>query len=236
MKSSKKDKTPLGTQIETELLNYITQLPVEVGQKLPSEYNLAKMFSVCRSTIREAVRSLASKGVLEVRRGDGTYVISSCTVENDPLGLSKMSDKYQLALDLCEVRLLLEPQIAAKAAENATLEDFVLLQKLCNETEQLFLEGKDHIQKDIEFHTCIAQCSKNLVVESLIPIINTAVRTFSDITHRSLVQETLDTHRAILEAIRTKDSIGAKCAMIMHLTYNRQAIIRQMKHPAEYKL
>lgn len=77
----KVDKKLLGAQIEDELMNYILQQPVEIGQKIPNEFELAEMFGVGRSTIREAVKGLVSKGILEVRRGSGTYVISTSSPE-----------------------------------------------------------------------------------------------------------------------------------------------------------
>ena len=83
----------MGEQIEDELMRYILQEPLEVGQKLPNEFELAEKFGVGRSTIREAVKSLVSRGILEVRRGAGTFVVSSCTVDSDPLGLSRLDDK-----------------------------------------------------------------------------------------------------------------------------------------------
>lgn len=225
----KLDNRLLGNQIEDELMKYILKEPIEIGQKIPNEFELAEMFGVGRSTVREAVKGLVSKGVLEVRRGSGTFVISTNSVENDPLGLSRQKDKYKLALELFEVRLMLEPEIAANAAKNASEEDLKQLKQLCDETEKMYLSGKNHIPKDIDFHTCIAMCSKNEVVEILIPIINTAVMTFANLTHRALKEETIKTHRAITDAIVERDSIGAKCAMIQHLTYNRQAILRMMK-------
>lgn len=229
------DKRLLGEQIEDELMNYILQEPVEIGQKLPNEFELGKMFGVGRSTVREAVKSLVSKGILEVRRGSGTYVVSTSTAADDPLGLSKMQDKYQLALELFEVRLMLEPEIASRAAEYAGEEEARRLKQLCDETELLYVNGKNHIPKDIEFHTAIAECSKNRVVETLIPIINTAVMTFANLTRRTLMQETIQTHRAIVNSIIDHDPVGARCAMIMHLTYNRQTLIRQMKAQRESK-
>ena len=229
----KLDNRLLGNQIEDELMKYILNEPIEIGQKIPNEFELAEMFGVGRSTVREAVKGLVSKGVLEVRRGSGTYVISTNSVENDPLGLSKQKDKFKLALDLFEVRLMLEPEIAANAAKNATDEDLKQLKQLCDETEQMYISGKNHIPKDIDFHTCIAMCSKNEVVEILIPIINTAVMTFANLTHRALKEETLRTHRAIIDAILERDAVGAKCAMITHLTYNRQAILKMMKENKE---
>ncbi|MCI5649956.1 MAG: FadR/GntR family transcriptional regulator [Fusicatenibacter sp.] len=225
----KMGKKLLGEQIEEELMDYILKEPVSVGEKIPNEFELASRFGVGRSTIREAVKGLVSKGILEVRRGDGTYVVSTSTVMDDPLGLSRLQDKYTLALELLDVRLMLEPEIAARAAELANEQDAKELLDLCNITEQMYLQGKNHIQKDIEFHTCIARCSKNRVVETLIPVINTAVMTFANLTHRMLKQETIDTHRAITDAILDHDSTGARCAMMMHLTYNRQALMKQYR-------
>ena len=219
-------KKPLGARIEDELMKYIMQKPVEPGQKIPNEFELANQFGVGRSTIREAVKGLVSRGILEVRRGSGTYVINTNSFEDDPLGLGKMEDKYKMALDLFEVRLMIEPEIASLACRNASEEELRKLKKLCDETEQLYRGGHNHINKDIEFHTCIAHCSKNQVVETLVPVINTAVYTFANLTHRLLKEETLETHRAITDAILKRDSVGARCAMMMHLTYNRQTIMR----------
>lgn len=229
MNTNRIGSKPLSEQIEDELLCYILQKPIKIGEKIPNEFELAEKFGVSRSTVREAVKSLAFKGILEVRRGSGTFVMRTSTSEDDPLGLSRLEDKYKLALELLEVRLMLEPEIAFLAASHALAEDKENLLRLCNETEALYLSGKNHIQKDIEFHTCIARCSGNRVVEMLIPIINHAVMTFANLTHRQLMQETLDTHRAITNAILDGDGVGARCAMVMHLTFNRQLILAQMK-------
>ncbi len=227
------DKRLLGEQIEDELLNFIRQERLEVGQKIPNEFELAEKFGVGRSTIREAVKGLAIKGILEVKRGSGTYITATRSIEDDPLRLSKLQDKYKLALELFDVRLLLEPEIAALAAEYATQEEMEQLKMLCDQVEDLYLSGQNHIPKDIEFHTCIARCSKNRVIETLIPIINTAVMTFANLTHRTLMQETIETHRAVVNCILDHDPVGAKCAMVMHLTYNRQALIRKEREHRE---
>lgn len=220
------NKKSLGAQTEDELMKYILQEPIKTGEKIPNEFELAEKFGVGRSTIREAVKGLVSRGILEVRRGSGTYVINTNPLENDPLGFGKIEDKYELALELFEVRLMIEPEIAALACKNASEEDLIHLKKLCDETEELYLGGHNHIQKDIEFHTYIARCSKNQVVEILLPVIHTAVLTFANVTHRLLREETISSHRAITSAIMQRDSVGARCAMIMHLTYNRQTIMK----------
>ena len=225
----KMNRKLLASQVEEELMHYIQQESVLIGEKIPNEFELAEKFGVGRSTVRETVKSLVTKGVLEVRRGSGTYVVSKSTIEEDPLGLSKFTDKYKLGLELFEVRLMLEPEIAALASDYATPEEKEGLKRLCGEVEQIYRAGKNHTKKDIEFHTCIARCSRNRVVEMLQPIMQTAIVTFVNLTHRSLMEETIETHRAITEAIVRSDPVGARCAMIMHLTYNRQALIKMME-------
>lgn len=220
------EKKLLGSQVEDKIMSLISGREIEVGQKIPNEFELAERFGVGRSTIREAVKSLVSKGVLEVRRGSGTFVIRTCSIEEDPLGLSRFHDRYQLAMELFEVRLMLEPEIASLACRNATEEEKRQLVALCDEVERLYLSGENHLKKDIEFHTHIARCSRNRVVETLIPLIQTAVATFGNLTHRELQKETIETHRGITEAILRGDMVGARCEMNMHLIYNRQRLIK----------
>ena len=229
MEQTQSERKLLGAQTEDDLMSYILGTPVPIGEKLPNEFELGQMFQVGRSTIREAVKSLVTKGILEVRRGDGTYVKSHCSLAEDPLGLSRLDDKYKLALELMDVRLILEPEIAASAAAHATPENKAELQALCGEVERLCLSGEDHTPKDIAFHTCIARCSQNRVMEMLVPIINTAVTTFASLTHRTLRRETIQTHRAITDAILAGDAVGARCAMVMHLTYNLQTTVELWK-------
>ena len=225
----KEDKKLLGSRIERQLISYIQEEPIPVGEKIPNEFELAEKFGVGRSTIREAVKGLVSRGMLEVRRGSGTYVISTYPAEEDPLGLGRYDDKYQLALELFEVRLMIEPEIAAYAAKNASDEEIKELFELCDEVEKIYRSGENHVRKDIELHTMIAQCSKNRVVEILVPLIDSAVHTFANVTHRELMEETIETHRAIVNAIAAHDQVGARCAMVMHLTYNRQMIVRMLE-------
>ena len=222
-------KQLLGEQIEKAILEYIRENSLKEGDKLPSEAEFCEIFGVSRSTVREAVRSLVIKGVLAVRRGSGTFILSMQKMPDDPLGISQMDDKYKLALELLEVRLMIEPEIAFNAALHRSPEQVEKLSSLCDEVEEIYMKGENHTLKDVEFHTCIAACSGNRVVQNLVPIINTAVITFVNLTNRKLREETIATHRAVLNAIRDGDAQGAKCAMIMHLTYNRQELQKQLE-------
>lgn len=214
----------LAEQTQEQIYQYILKTPIPVGTKLPNEFKLGERFGVGRSTIREAVKLLVSRGVLEVRRGSGTYVVSTTPSDLDPLGLRDVEDKAALAFDLVNVRLMLEPGIAEMAALNAKEEDISRLRTLCSVVEEKIRTGGDYIEDDIAFHCCVAECSGNKVVEQLIPIIDTAVMMFVNITHKKLTEETIMTHRAIVEAIVERDPIGARTAMMMHMTYNRNLI------------
>ena len=225
-KYEKVDQKLLVPQIEDQLMIYIQQEQIDIGSRLPSEHKLSEKFGVGRSTVREAIKSLVTRGVLEEKRGSGTLVKNPEPDKQDPIGLSKFEDKYRLAMDLFDVRILLEPEVAATACKNATKEQKNRIKELCDEIEELYMEGKNHIQKDMEFHETIAKCSGNKVVETLIPVILTAITTFANLTYRKLQKETIETHREITNAILRGDSMGAKCAMIMHLTYNRQTLIK----------
>lgn len=130
---------------------------------------------------------------------------------------------------------MIEPEIVMWACRKATKEEIRHLQTLCEEVEMLYKQGHDHIYKDIEFHSYLAKLSGNMVVERLLPVINTSVVTFANITYRSLMRETLETHRAVVEAVERRDAVGAKCAMNMHLTYNRQVIMQLLEERRKKK-
>lgn len=218
---------PLSSKLSEELLNYIRSENLKPGDRLPNESILAKKMGVGRSSIREAMKLLASRNIVTIRQGSGTYISQTPGMVDDPLGFSFIADKQKLAQDSLEVRFLLEPAIASLAAQNASEEDIALLRRLCQEVEDLVRLGQDHTQKDIEFHTAIALSSKNVVVPRLIPVINSAIPLLIELTGNTLKQETIDTHRALADAIAAHNAAAAHDAMYLHLVYNRARMTHQ---------
>jgi len=214
----------LGEQISERIIQLIMDNEWKVGDKLPNEYELAEKLNVGRSTIREAIKALVSRNILEIRRGAGTFISQKGGIADDPLGLTFVKDKFKLAIDLLEVRFMIEPAIAAIAAAKATGEEIEQMYTLCDEIDNLILRNEPYLKKDIEFHTAIAKSSKNLVMVNLIPIINSSIAIFIDITNQKLRNETMETHREILNAIKAHDASGAHDAMLLHLVYNRRNI------------
>ena len=180
--------------------------------------------NVGRSTIREAVRILASRNILDVRRGAGTFVANNTGINDDPLGLSFIKDKYKLAKDLHQIRSILEPEIAAMAANMATEKDIELIVKRCDKVENLIKNGEDHMLDDVKFHEAIARCSQNDVIEKIIPIINTSVVVFANVAGERMNDEIIHFHRVISNAIKLHNVLEAKQAMTMHMLHIKYVI------------
>lgn len=213
--------------VEKKIIKIIKENYMQPGDKLKNEYELAELLDVSRGTIREAIKSLISRNILEVRQGAGTFVSNKNGVPEDPLGLTFISDikeDKKVALDLLDIRLMLEPEIAALAAVKGTTKQIKTMLEQCKIVEELIKKGEDYREADILFHKRIAQCSGNRVIENLIPIINSSVSLTINLTEDVFRQNTYKEHRAVAEAIASGDSLGAKCAMIVHLNTNRRGI------------
>ncbi len=200
----------IGEMLHTE--NYKT------NQRLPNELEMAEMFEVSRTTIRQAEKILAEKGILTIQRGVGTFVSENLGIQDDPLGLSFMYDKEKLDHDLLELRVLIEPKTAALAAQNASRRDISLLHQLLDEMETLVASGQPYLQKDMEFHQAIANCSGNVVIHNLIPYIHQMQVLHESLSTKRHNDQTVAEHRMILRAIEEKRGADAYDAMHRHLS------------------
>lgn len=227
MENKKQSGKLLTRTVEKKIINIIKENKMQPGDKLKNEYELAELLDVSRGTIREAIKSLVSRNVLEVRQGAGTFVSNKNGIPEDPLGLTFIGDiknNKSVAMDLLDIRLMLEPEIAAMAAVKGTAKQIKTMLAQCRVVEELIEKGEDYREADILFHKRIAECSGNRVMENLIPIINSSVSLTINLTEDVFRQNTYIEHRAVAEAIASGDSVGAKCAMIVHLNTNRRGI------------
>lgn len=174
--------------------------------------------------LREAMRALASRNVITIRQGSGSYVSATPGMIDDPFGLTFVEDKQKMIKDLMEIRFLIEPSIAAMAAIRADETDIKNILTACENTEKLLLANKNHAEKDIAFHTAIALSSKNIVVPKLVPIINSSIPLIRESAKFTMRDETIETHREIADAIAAHDAVRAHDAMYLHLIYNRKHI------------
>lgn len=201
------------------LLNYIKKNQLKVGERLPNEAALAKKFEVSRSTLREAVRMLVSRNILEVRQGSGTYISPKQGITDDPLGFSLVDDILKLTDDLFELRYILEPKIAAKAALNATNSEIEEIKKINLEIEQtVHKPGTKHFELDIKFHSLIAKASKNVAMTHIVPVINKSIWLYNDhYTSKVSKENMIILHREIVQAIVDGDAVSSEEAMSYHI-------------------
>jgi DNA-binding FadR family transcriptional regulator len=208
-----------------QLISYIINNDLPPKAKLPNEFELSEILQVGRSTVREAVKLLVSRNILEVRQGAGTFIVEQqIGVSSDPLGLIFIKDKRKLIIDLLEIRMMIEPRICSLAALNATPEDIAQMRAFADDVEDYISSGQNHAQADIDLHTKIATASGNLVLPNLLPIIQRAVALFSNITQRELRQDTIASHRAIVTAIKERNPVAASDAMTIHIANIRNNI------------
>jgi DNA-binding FadR family transcriptional regulator len=217
-------KIPLCQTAAQSIIDLIITGQYRQGDKIPNEMELSQNLEVSRTTIREAIKTLVSQNILEIRRGEGTFVCDKLGITEDPLGFRFIGDKVHLALDLLEIRMLLEPHIARKAAEKATDEEITDIIAQCGRVETLVLQGASYDEEDVLFHTKIARAAKNVVIPNLIPVINQTIFVLMQVTHRTLRQETIITHRAVAKAIQAHDGAGARNAMVEHIMYNQRFV------------
>ncbi|MDC0336326.1 FadR family transcriptional regulator [Pseudodesulfovibrio sp.] len=206
-------------EIVLQLRSLLDEKQLVPGDKLPPERVLAEMFSVARNTVREAIKVLVEQGVLESRQGAGTYVLDPSP---DPLPrslLGSVKDGIDGLRDIFEVRKIIEPEIAALAARNASAHDIALLETALAEQEAAVSEGRPSFEYDQRLHGMLARASGNSVFQSMIDAMQdelTEVRIFGGQSLRRQ-DASLRAHRAIVEAVMNGHVMKAEKAMRDHL-------------------
>lgn len=212
---------PLTEQVVDQIRALIIDQHLSIGSKLPTEMELAQQLNVGRGTVREAVKQLVARNVLEIQRGRGTFIASNTGVVEDPFGFTFIEDEARLTRELYDIRLQLEPWIASLAAQYATEENLLELRMLQTEVEELLKADQNYLPSDQRFHVCIANCTRNRVLPMLVPVISYSIHLFGKLNSVRLMEDTIDTHRRVVDAIAAHDPQAAHQAMTEHLLLNK---------------
>lgn len=213
-------RVTLGEQVASQLADQIAEGRWRPGDKLPSESELCATLRIGRSTLREALKSLAFVGMVQMRPGEGTYVVEDTRHLVDRIlarGLLKTEKEME---EVGEARLILETEIAALAAERADEADLDRLEGLLREMAlSLKGQGQPYALLDVEFHLGIAMCSKNQVLrEFLVPIRGMLQEWIAKSQELpGLKQNAHAQHSKILEALRQRNPDKARRMMRAHL-------------------
>ncbi len=249
-KTGRHDSVPVPTATATvaEALAQIVLEEMAPGTSLPSEGDLAARFEVSRLTVREAVKMLAGRGLLDVGRGRRAVVkeptgaafsdFLSTVIRNDPKGL----------FDLIELRMSLEVQSATLAARRATRAGIAGLESAIQGMRDAAADGKAGIDPeaseqrfhadDVRFHEAIALSSGNRLISYLFEAMAAPLRRSFPLSRRGhdlrghTVDDTIAAHVAILDAIRDGNPKAAGAAMRVHLEDTERDIRMGLTSPA----
>lgn len=166
----------LAEQVTDQLLEYIETQHLRPGDLLPSESSLAKSFGVSRPVVREALKSLEGKGVIEIVNGKGALVRP---IDSDPLRLffqRAMQMEYSTIVELMEIRRGLETQAAALAARRRETQDLDAIRKIVEKMRGSMQDLDAYTRLDVEFHLAVAAASHNAMLVYLIQSIRDVLR------------------------------------------------------------
>lgn len=215
-------RDPLFVEVANELTNLILS-DYPPGSKIPTEPQLSEMFEVSRTTIRAAVGSLVSKRILEIRRGDGTYVTQNPGLVEDALGIQFMNAQ-SVAKDIGETSLIFQPHAAALSAMRRTDKDIEEMQLAINELEEGWVLYKKCIidyheirLRDTLFHASVINSSHNQIMTRINSLFQEYGRKTKENRSDQILESSLKMHPEILDAIKKKDAETAKNLMLKHL-------------------
>lgn len=203
------------------------------GDRLPTEAELSERIGVSRNSLREAVKALEVVRVLDVRRGDGTYVTS---LEPELLMevMSFVVDLHQddTVLELLAVRRLLEPSAAAMATGRLDSSDLTHLSTMVDEIADGGTELDALVAHDVEFHHTISAASGNSYLASLLDSLSSSTlraRVWRGLTQDDAVDRTLAEHRAIVDALASGDAELVRALSLAHVTGVEQWLRRALR-------
>jgi GntR family transcriptional repressor for pyruvate dehydrogenase complex len=215
----------LRERVEAALTDLILKNAFAPGDLLPSEAELARSFGVSRAALREAMRALEARGLVETVQGKGILV-----KEPQPSYVSEalsllLQRKTATLVDLWDARLVLETGIVERACKRATRQDLEALQESIIRFSQPNADVETLVQEDECFHTILVQASHNLVLALLMKTIGDLLRESRRTTLQIGSGPDVAGHTAICDAIAQKDTHAARQAMIDHLQHARHDLI-----------
>ncbi|GAA4157286.1 hypothetical protein GCM10022217_17010 [Chryseobacterium ginsenosidimutans] len=198
----------LAQEVADRLIEGIINNDYPVGEKLPTEPELMKIYGVGRSSIREAIKILSIKGVLNVHQGLGTFVVSKNMQES----LESQMDKAQIE-DVQEVRSLLDSKIAAKAATNRSEDQLKNIKNYLDLRNTFAEENKilECYQADINFHIAIAEACGNILLKEIYKVASSHILRSFESRHNDTESFKISQaiHNSLYLAIQNRDAKNA---------------------------
>lgn len=225
----------LSQQVVNRISRQIVAGELQPGDRLPNERQLAEDFGVSRTVIREAMKSLANSGMVVVQTGRGTFVADAAS---DALTrafefLMGFGETGGMMADVVEIREILEPEIATRAAIKATEEDIEALKSAAKSMDESMDDAERYIQADSEFHVALANATHNLLTRrllySIVDVLNELRMHIFRVSGGP--ERGQEHHWKIIEAVSNHDPKTARAAMEAHLEQVREDSERAIEEP-----
>lgn len=211
------------TRVAEEIANRIRVLMLDgtfpAGQPLPAERALAERFGVSRGSIRDALRTLETVGLLVTRHGQGTFP-QELDVERLVVPLtSVLSYRHDLQDELMDVRRMFEPAVARSAARRISDQDLAELEQILEAQRRKLKTGRSAIAEDTAFHEVLARATRNRVVISIMATLNDLLVESRKLTlkQKGRPGRSILGHEAVVGALRRRDADAAAAAMREHI-------------------
>ena len=216
-------------RVVDKVLELISSGVWKPGHRLPPERELSEAFGVSRTVVREAVKAMEARGILESTIGSGVsvrradYHIVSKSLQT----YMQLSSRDDFEIRLNEVRRVLEVEMVALAAERKTPEQLVKLHQICKQMRAGKNTAKEMAELDFSLHVTLAEATQNDLFKVLLaPLINQLrdhiILTWEDFPRP--VEQVFDQHEAIVSAVGNGDPDSARQAMTKHLMYSRNVL------------
>jgi len=212
-------------QIVQQIEDSILKGALKAGDQLPAERELAIRFGVSRTAVREAVKALREKGLVEAYSGRGTFITDGTSqAVRQSFDLMVKIGQPEGSTDLAEVRSILEPEIAALAAERAEESDRATLREAVAVMDRSLKDADAYIEADLDFHLALAEAAANPLILSLIDSIVGLLREqrLRIFQVEGGPQRGQIHHKRILEGMEKRDAKMARDAMKAHLEQVRE--------------
>lgn len=209
-----------------ELISYGTWKP---GYRLPPERELSEAFGVSRTVVREAVKALEARGILESTTGSGVSVRQADfnMVSQSLETYMQLANRDDFEIRLNEVRRVLEVEMVALAASRITPEQRTQLRQICRQMREGKNTAKQMAELDFRLHVTLAESTQNDLFKVLLAPLISQLREQIILTWEDFprpVEEVFDQHESIVAAVESGDAEAARQAMTKHLIYSRNVL------------
>jgi GntR family transcriptional repressor for pyruvate dehydrogenase complex len=217
-------------QVAEQIQRLVADGVLKSGDRLPPERELAKQFGVGRSSLRDAIRTLEVMGLVESRHGAGTVIRD---LDTDALVVplaSALVRKREMVEELLDVRRMIEPALAARAARNATRDEIARMEEILERQRVKVRRGEPTIEEDSEFHAALMRAARNSVVLRVLDVLMDLLR---ESRARSLqspgrLEKSYAGHMRILRAIRRRDGAAAEAEVRRHLQEIETIVMKEL--------